>query len=623
MGRFLSLPIRRYMVILIVLMTVAPLGIIIYSAARQQNDALCQARRQAAKVADQICSDQNVLLSGTEQLLATLSNISSVQRRDAKAVNTLLAKLIKKSPRYTNIFMADDAGRLWASALPLHGIVNVSDRRFFRNAVASGRFSSGEYTIGRVLKRPALSFGYPIKDASGKSRDIAAVAFTLGKYIEKHDEKAFPVQSSVILTDHKGTIFQSQDSPQLIGKQDRPEIFRHMSAGPDNGTFEAAGNNGERRIYAYRKLRVDGEQEPYMYVRVGIPVGSVINATRSNLKLNTALLSAVMLLTLGLAAYIGKRGIMDKIVTLRDATQKVARGDLGVRVADHVSGGELGELALAFDRMAERLAGDTAERKQAEEAILRLNEDLDRRVAERTEQLEAAVREHEAFSYTVSHDLRSPLRHINSYSAILVEEFGGHLPAEARTYLDRLCAASSRMEKLIDDLLLLSRVSRTEMRNETVSLSEMAADICALMQETEPERSVEFVIAEGLTVPGDPVLLRQLMENLLGNAWKYTGKIPRARIEFGRSEFPGEAPFFIRDNGAGFDMAFREKLFGAFQRLHGEDYEGNGIGLATVQRIVSRHGGRVWAKGKVNEGAIFYFTLQVEGGSGEMRATEE
>ena len=365
--------------------------------------------------------------------------------------------------------------------------------------------------------------------------------------------------------------------------------------------------------YAYRRLWVDGELDPYMYVGVGIPVGSVVGATRFDLLLNMCLLSSVVFLTLGLAAYIGKRAILDKVVALRDATRKVARGDLGVRVADHVSGGELGELALAFDLMAEKLAGDSAERKRAEEAILRLNGELDRRVAERTAQLEAAVREQEAFSYTVSHDLRTPLRHINSYSAILVEEYAGDLPDEGRAYLDRLCAASSRMGKLIDDLLMLSRVSRTEMRTEmrteTVNLSEMAAEICALMEEAEPERVVELVIAGGLKVPGDPVLLRQVMENLLGNAWKYTGKSSNARIEFGRKAFPGEEAFFVRDNGAGFDMAYGEKLFCAFQRLHGEEYEGNGIGLATVQRIVCRHGGRVWAEGKINEGATFYFTL--------------
>jgi light-regulated signal transduction histidine kinase (bacteriophytochrome) len=236
---------------------------------------------------------------------------------------------------------------------------------------------------------------------------------------------------------------------------------------------------------------------------------------------------------------------------------------------------------------------------------------LEQRVSERTADLQASVRELESFSYSVSHDLRAPLRHINSFSSILIEDYQDELPPPVHSYLERICKASNRMGELIDHLLELSRVGRTQLKPGPVNLSELALSILTGLAETEPERQVEVNIEKDLTVLGDHPLLRQLLENLLGNAWKYTSKKPAARIEFGRTEVSGQPAFFVKDDGAGFDMTYKDNLFVAFQRLHGADFEGNGIGLATAQRIIHRHGGSIWAGGRVNEGATFYFTLPV------------
>ena len=260
----------------------------------------------------------------------------------------------------------------------------------------------------------------------------------------------------------------------------------------------------------------------------------------------------------------------------------------------------------------ERLAGYLAialVKFRSEEALKRLNSELDNRVQERTRQLENALKEQESFSYSVSHDLRAPLRHINSYLAILSEEFGDQIPPEAHSFLDRSRAASGRMGKLIDDLLELSRVSRTNVIKKTVNLSELATKTSIQLYESEPHRTVEFVITGDLKARGDETLLTQMIANLLGNAWKYTAMKQAARIEFGTEIIAKKKAFFVRDNGVGFDMAHKDMLFGAFQRLHGQEYEGNGIGLATVKRIVDRHGGEVWAEAKINEGATFYFSL--------------
>jgi PAS domain S-box-containing protein len=247
----------------------------------------------------------------------------------------------------------------------------------------------------------------------------------------------------------------------------------------------------------------------------------------------------------------------------------------------------------------------------AMDAELRIYHDhLEELVQERTTELAAANRELEAFCYSVSHDLRAPLRSIDGFSQMLLEDYGDRLERDGREHLNRVRAASQRMAILIDDLLELSRLTRSELCREPVELSTLVATIAGDLRETQPDRNVRFVIAENVTDNGDQQLLRVMFENLLGNAWKFTSKHAHACIEFGATRNGEETVYFVRDDGAGFDMAYADKLFGAFQRLHGaSEFDGTGIGLATVQRIIQRHGGRIWAEGEVEKGATFYFTL--------------
>jgi PAS domain S-box-containing protein len=249
---------------------------------------------------------------------------------------------------------------------------------------------------------------------------------------------------------------------------------------------------------------------------------------------------------------------------------------------------------------------DITESKAAEEKLKQTLAELKSSSA----QLAATNKELEAFSYSVSHDLRSPLRSIDGFSQALLEDYENKLDKNGKDYLQRLRGASQKMGELIDGILKLSRLTRSEMHKEKINLSALAEEITARLQEDQPERDADFVISKGLIDRGDPQLLRALFENLLGNAWKFTSKREKTRIEFGITKNGGEKTYFINDNGAGFDMTYADKLFGAFQRLHEvSEFPGTGIGLATVQRIINRHGGSIWAEGVVEKGATFYFTL--------------
>jgi two-component system, sensor histidine kinase and response regulator len=260
---------------------------------------------------------------------------------------------------------------------------------------------------------------------------------------------------------------------------------------------------------------------------------------------------------------------------------------------------ELAKKSELLRRQAEQLReGEQAARELAETR------------AELVRDLEHKNQELESFSYAVSHDLRAPLRRIEAFSRAVLESQGERLDPDGRRFVDRIQEASRQMSQLIDDVLHLSKVSRAELRQQEVDLSALAAAILERLRESEASREVETRVRPGVTVTGDGRLLRIALTNLLENAWKFTAREPAGRIEFGMTTAAGEAAYFVRDNGAGFDMAYVDRLFGPFQRLHlSSEYPGSGIGLATVQRIIHRLGGRVWAEGLVGQGATFWFTL--------------
>jgi len=379
--------------------------------------------------------------------------------------------------------------------------------------------------------------------------------------------------------------------------------------GPDGYRFERG------LLIGFQPVEEAGSQ------RLGtLYLASDLGVVYDTFRLSGVIGMAVLAVAL-LAAYLLSRvlqgTIAEPILALAETAKAVStRQDYSVR-APKLGEDELGALTDAFNQMLGRI-------EDQKDELQRYASDLERRVEERTHELQerneslrrnaaellAANSELDAFAYSVSHDLRAPLRSIDGFSQILLEDYATQLDEAGRESLHRVRAASQRMGTLIDDLLKLARVTRAEIRTEDVDLSGLARDIAAELEGATPERKVEFAIAPGLKARGDARLLRVVLDNLLRNSWKYTAKQPAPRVEFRFADANGGQAFMVRDNGAGFDMKYADKLFGVFQRLHSAaDFEGTGIGLATVRRIINRHGGRIWAEGAVDQGATFYFTL--------------
>jgi len=376
-----------------------------------------------------------------------------------------------------------------------------------------------------------------------------------------------------------------QSQPPLPFKQGQAE-----SSWTENG-----------QMLLVRKIEVDGKTIATVFIR-----SDMKDLHRRFLRyvlIAGIVLAASLLTTLLLSSFV-RRAVAQPIIDLSDVAKGVSKDkNYSIRATPTHGPTEVSILFDAFNEMLGQIQNNEIELRKARDT-------LEQHVIERTAELAAANKELEAFSYSVSHDLRAPLRGIDGFSQALIEDYGDRLDPTGIDYLKRVRSATQHMSHLIDDLLNLSQLTRAEMRREKVDLSSLAQTIAEGLQKEDPARSVEFVIAHRLTVQGDTPLLRIVMVNLIGNAWKYSSAHAHSRIEFGTTQYQNRAAYFVRDDGAGFDPRYADRLFGAFQRLHAtNEFPGTGIGLATVQRIILRHGGQVWAEGAIERGATFYFTL--------------
>lgn len=398
------------------------------------------------------------------------------------------------------------------------------------------------------------------------------------------------------------------DSAGIFSLDQRPFATYFRDGGNDVMTIPMISNDrkeayrfGSTHLILVDPIVFEGKPIGFVYIR------SDLREIDQRLKRYAAIAFGVLLLSLVVASivsYLFRRSVVTPIVTLADAARSVSQEkNYSVRVTPSKDRDEVALLVDSFNEMLAQI-------ERRDEELQKAHDELERRVAERTGELLVANRELEAFSYSVSHDLRGPIDALNGFTYVLSKEYGSKLDSKANELIDRIKTSCKRMMQLVDDLLNLSRVTSSAMQRDTVDLTAIARSICEELKRGAPERKAEFVIADGVTVEGDPRLLNVVMDNLLRNAWKYTSHHPTARIEFGRQSKEGSIIYFVRDDGVGFDPRSKDRLFHPFQRLHSaSEFPGNGVGLATVHRIIRRHGGEVWAESEVDKGATFYFQL--------------
>jgi len=454
-----------------------------------------------------------------------------------------------------------------------------------------------------------VQVAFASRDAAGTVQFVLLASLNLEQFArELWAAQPYP-GTAVMVFDASGTLMNRSgtveggiaDAPATGNDYRKTLLHAFVQAAATGETRELpTGAQGAPRVWAV------GEPPGGTGVKIALGVPGLALGAFAERQMHAALavIFAATLLAVAAAWVLSSLGIREPIERIIDATARFGAGDAAARIGTPYPRGEVGDLMRELDRILATL--------QAEEAqSLAMHAELEQRVAERTSQLQGLNDELKAFSYSVSHDLRAPLRAIDGYSAMAIAEPAEALSPAARMFVERTRAAGRRMADLVDGLLALSNLTSDERRHGVVDLSEMAGEIAARLQAEAPQRRAEFAIAQGVRGHGDATLLRQVLENLLGNAWKYSSGREVAHITFGVTECEGRAPeYFVSDDGAGFDMAYAGKLFSPFERLHAEtEFPGTGIGLATVRRIVHRHGGQVRAEGCLEEGARFAFTL--------------
>jgi signal transduction histidine kinase len=548
---------------------------------------------------------------------------------DRLADNTLHIEVVEPptKPQYYTYAVNSQGKR--GKVLQITPFYDPRIRPWYREAMQKGKARWSSIYVWFNQSEMAIDATLPVYDQKGNKLGVLDTPLKLSRISDYLRQLKISKSGQSFIIERSGLLVANSSNlkPFVINNQNK--LQRIHASESKNYLIKATGNYFKQNFKNLNDIKSSTQLEfiqnhqlyfvqvlPFQdsygidwLIVVVVPEADLMQQIYANTWITIILCIAASLLAIGVGI-LTARWVTKPILDLNTSAKYIARGEWD-KTVNIERDDELGELAQSFNSMAAQLHRSFSEMEELNAELRELNENLEHRVVERTAELKAANDELEAFSYSVSHDLRSPLRSIDGFSQILLKRYSDKLDDNGKNYLQRLVTNAARMGELINDLLALSQVNRSEVHRTQVDLSAIALEISENLNRLQPQRQVQWAIASGIIVNGDASLLRMVLENLLNNAWKFTSNQVNSRIEFNATlQENGQIAYFVRDNGAGFNMTYVNKLFQAFQRLHSENqFPGTGIGLAIVQRIIHRHGGEVWAEGAVEDGATFYFTL--------------
>jgi signal transduction histidine kinase len=582
---------------LLVLMPAA--GLILFSNMVERRTAIRHAELDAMKTAQALTADHNRLITAAHDLLHTLAQLPAVRQGNAEC-NMLLTQLFRIFDRYTEGTVATPDGTVVCASVSWDGPSNIANQPHFQRALRTRRFAIGDDLTTRFSWKPTLFVALPILDA--ESGVVQAVITTgldlswLNTFVSGH---VLPIGTTVTLLDSQGIVLaRSPDPVAWLGKLLPAGPLRTaIMATQGPSTFEATGEDGMQRLYAFVPLGAQHNNGD-VYLSVSIPRSVIVAMAERTFLQQLLMLGVTAVVALVIAWIAAGRLVHRPVQTLIHAVQQLGAGDLTMRSGPPYPPGDLGQLAYAFDNMATALARASDARQQAEVTL-----------AQRAAELERSNTDLEQFAYVASHDLHEPLRKVASFTKLLAQQYQGRLDTQAEKYITYIVDGATRMQQMIQDLLTYSRTGRTEDTLEPVAIEAVLKEVLFTLAPAVQESKAEISYGPLPTVLAHPTQIRQLLQNLLGNALKFRGAQPLRVYVSAKPQDQGWV-FAIQDNGIGLDLQYAERIFVLFQRLHGVGtYPGTGIGLALCKKIVERHGGRIWVESQPGHGATFFFSL--------------
>jgi C4-dicarboxylate-specific signal transduction histidine kinase len=628
---FFSLSFRTHLVLMVLLLSLPAIALISYSGFQQRRDAINDGITETKMLVHSILTEQYNMTGDAEQLVTTLAQLSDVKDHKVAATNAILSNIIKLNHEYSNIFISDGSGDIWASALPYTTRLSVRDNRSFQNAIKTRHFSSGEYGVGRISGKPNLGFGYPIINKNGKVAGVILASVDFEYLNDLLVETGLPKGSSFTLTDCRGVIiYKNLNSVESIGTRLDQAIFRQMQRGADEVSFLDFGPAADQRITSSGKLRLRGEESPYLYVKAGIPLQETLVKARHAQLVNLALLSPVLLVAILLATLLGKFCFVNRIKRLKEASQRLARGDLTARVCDLLGGGELGELGRSFDEMAHRLAARELE-------LVRLNQSLSNRVEEETLrrlQQERLLARHARLAAigemigAIAHQWRQPLATLGATIQSL--RMAWERQALDGPFLERAEAdAQKQLYYMSDTIEDFKNFFSPEKVIESFDVKEKIHEVSLLVAAQFANSGVSLELSDD--EPGFPMQVqgyqnefKQSVLNLVSNAFDAVVAKPapaegagaaverRGLVVISLSRVADSVVIEVRDNGCGIAPEVADKVYEPYFTSKPKG-KGTGIGLYMSKLIIEESMGGTLGFTSLPDGTVFRILLPQKG----------